>query len=74
MCFNHFRYCLDLIEEPVDDIITECHLIEAIGILATCKVTILPVQGVVIIVAIVIIVIVAIVIIIIVPIVIVILL
>ena len=39
------RCCLDLINEPVDDVIAECQLIEAIGILATCQVTIIPVQG-----------------------------
>ena len=43
-----FRYCLDLIKEPVDDIITEYHLIEAIGILATCQASLIPVQGVII--------------------------
>lgn len=30
----------------MDDVIAECQLIEAIGILATCQVTIIPVQGV----------------------------
>ena len=40
------RCCLDLIKEPVDDVIAEHQLIEAIGILATCQVGIIPVQGV----------------------------
>ena len=30
----------------MDDIVAECQLIEAVGILAACQVTIIPVQGV----------------------------